>query len=281
MDASADPGWQEKCATLRAELLRHDSLVVAYSGGVDSSVLLAAAFEALGPRVRAVIADSPSLPRRELSSALDTARRIGVEPVVARTQELEDARYAANSGDRCYWCKSALFEAMRAWAAREGVATMAFGEIADDKLDHRPGARAAAEFGVVAPLAAAGFSKADVRRFAAERGLPVAEKPASACLASRLPTGTRVTRERLARVEAAEDRLKDAGLRVVRVRDLGARARVEVGAAEHAAALRDWQALEALVLEAGFDAAELALYVPPAERAAAPAAAAARIGVSM
>lgn len=268
MDASADTAWQEKCATLRAGLLSRESLVVAYSGGVDSSVLLAAAFEALGPRVRAVIADSPSLPRRELSSALDTARRIGVEPVVARTQELEDARYAANAGDRCYWCKSALFEAMRAWAAREGVATMAFGEIADDKLDHRPGARAAAEFGVVAPLAEAGFTKADVRRFAAERGLPVADKPASACLASRLPTGTRVTRERLARVEAAEDRLKDAGLRVVRVRDHGERARVEVGAAEHADAARSWPALEALVREAGFAAAELALYVPPAERAA-------------
>lgn len=267
MDAAADEEWRSKCAALRAELRRHGSLVVAYSGGVDSSVLLAAAFEELGPRVRAVIADSPSLPRRELSSALDTARRIGVEPVVARTQELEDGRYAANSGDRCYWCKSALFEAMRAWAAREGVGAMAFGEIADDRLDHRPGARAATEFGVLAPLASAGFTKADVRRYAAERGLEVAEKPASACLASRLPVGTRVTRERLARVEAAEDKLKDAGLRVVRVRDHGTAARVEVGAEELAEAERAWDALAELVKSAGFERAELARYVPPAERA--------------
>lgn len=263
---TASSDWQSKCAALRADLSRYDSLVVAYSGGVDSSVLLLAAREVLGERVRAVIADSPSLPRRELSSALDTARAIGIEPVIATTEELNDPRYAANAGDRCYWCKSALFDAMRAWAAREGVTTLAFGEIADDRLDHRPGARAAAEFGVVAPLAVAGFTKQDVRRFAAERGLRVAEKPASACLSSRLPVGTVVTRERLARIEAAENALKDAGLRVVRVRDHGTQARVEVGREEFEACQARWSELEPLVLAAGFETVVLGCYVPPSER---------------
>jgi uncharacterized protein len=268
--ASDDSDWQSKCVALWAELSRYDSLVVAYSGGVDSSVLLLAAREVLGERVRAVIADSPSLPRRELSSALDTARAIGVEPVIATTEELNDPRYAANAGDRCYWCKSALFDAMRAWAAREGVTTLAFGEIADDRLDHRPGARAAAEFGVVAPLAVAGFTKQDVRRYAAERGLHVAEKPASACLSSRLPVGTVVTRERLARIEAAENALKDAGLRVVRVRDHGTQARVEVGREEYEACQARWPELEPLVLVAGFEKTVLGCYVPPSERSQVP-----------
>lgn len=263
-----DPTWSAKQDALRRALARHESLVVAYSGGVDSGVLLAAAREVLGARASAVIADSPSLPRRELEAALAFARSLGVEPFVARTDELSDERYAANAGDRCYWCKSALFEAMAAWAAREGVATMAFGEIVDDQLDHRPGARAAREFGVVAPLAEAGWTKADVRRHAAERGLVVADKPASACLSSRLPVGVRVTRERLARVEAAEDALKLAGLRVLRVRDHGRSARVEVGAEELASCSARWAELEPLVLAAGFEAAELARYVPPHERAA-------------
>jgi uncharacterized protein len=258
--------WSAKLGALRQALSRHESLVVAYSGGVDSSVLLAAAREVLGARASAVIADSASLPRRELESALHFARSIGVEPVVARTEELSDERYAANAGDRCYWCKSALFEAMGAWAARSGVATMAFGEIVDDRSDHRPGARAALEFGVVAPLAEAGWTKADVRRYAAARGLVVADKPASACLSSRLPVGTRVTRERLARIEAAEEALKQAGLRVLRVRDHGASARVEVGAEELESCSARWSALEALVLGAGFASAELARYVPPGER---------------
>ncbi len=258
--------WSAKQAALRQALARHAALVVAYSGGVDSSVLLAAAREVLGTRASAVIADSPSLPRRELESALAFARSLGVEPIVARTSELSDERYAANSGDRCYWCKSALFEAMGAWAARAGVATMAFGEILDDKLDHRPGARAAREFGVVAPLAEALWTKADVRRYASARGLVVASKPASACLSSRLPVGTRVTRERLARIEAAEDALKQAGLSVLRVRDHGATARVEVGVDEHASCEARWLELEPLVLAAGFELVELARYVPPHER---------------
>src|SRR5262249_29111237 len=149
----------------------------------------------------ALIADSPSLPRRELEEARRVAGSIGAPLIVIETHELADERYRANRGDRCYFCKSALFQAMGPWARAGGFPALAFGEIADDLLDERPGGRAARAMGVLAPLSAAGFTKADVRRYAREAGLVVADKPASACLASRLPIGTPVTRERLARVE--------------------------------------------------------------------------------
>jgi uncharacterized protein len=259
--------YQEKLRRLQAELQGLDSLAVAFSGGVDSSVLLHAGVAALGERCAGVIADSPSLPRTELEAARGVAARIGARLVEVRTEELADERYVANSGDRCYWCKTALFEPMSAWAERQGYSALAFGEIADDALDDRPGARAAGEFGVRAPLAAAGFSKEDVRRYAREAALPVAEKPASACLASRLPVGTEVTRERLAQVEAAEEALRSLGLRVLRVRHHGARALLEVGEAEFAAAAERRAELAEVLRASGFRELDLGVYIPPAERA--------------
>lgn len=261
--------WSERCAALQAALGRFERLAVAFSGGVDSSVLLCAAREALGEGAFGVIADSPSLARRELAAARATARFIGARLVVVRTDELADPGYRANAGQRCYHCKRALFDAMQSWALGAGVRDLAFGEIADDLLEERPGRRAAREARVHAPLAEAGFGKDDVRRWARERGLPVSEKPASACLASRLPLGTEVTRARLARVERAEDALRDLGFSVLRVRDLGARARVEVGLAElDGARSRTLEILVAL-RSAGFQDYDLADYVPPLERAAA------------
>ncbi len=260
--------YAERLAALRAELQRLDSVAVAFSGGVDSSVLLHAAHTLLGARAVAVIADSASLPRRELAAARTVAERIGARLVVLETDELDDPLYRANAGDRCYFCKSSLFRALQPWARAHGFGTIVFGEIADDALDVRPGGRAARERGVLAPLAAAGFTKADVRRYAREHGLPVAEKPASACLASRLPVGTTVTRERLARIEAAEDALKDLGLRQVRVRDHGELARVEVGRDELADARSRTAAIEAALAPLGFARVEIAVYLAPAERAA-------------
>lgn len=259
--------YEEKLKRLRSELEGLDSLAVAFSGGVDSSVLLHAGVAALGQRCAGVIADSPSLPRAELDSARDVAARIGARLVEVRTEELADERYVANAGDRCYWCKTALFEPMSAWAERQGFEVLAFGEIADDALDDRPGARAAGEFGVRAPLAAAGFSKEDVRRYAREAGLPVADKPASACLASRLPVGTEVTRERLAQVEAAEAALRALGLRVLRVRHHGERALLEVGEDEYSGASGRREELAAILRAHGFRELELGVYLPPAERA--------------
>jgi uncharacterized protein len=268
--SGADPragGWADKVADLRARLAALESVAVAFSGGVDSGVLLHAARAALGERAVGVIADSPSLPRRELAEARALAARIGAELVVLATDEGTDPDYVANRGDRCYFCKGALFGVMGPFARARGLGALAFGEILDDRLDDRPGARAAAEQGVVAPLAEAGFTKADVRRYAREHGLPVADKPASACLASRIPTGTPVTPERLARVEAAEEALRGLGLRELRVRDRGRLARVEVGAAELDGALAREARVRALLAPLGFAAVELALYVPPAERA--------------
>lgn len=262
-----DARWRARCAALEADLARFESLAVAFSGGVDSSVLLAAAHEVLGTAVTAVIADSPSISRRELASARRTAAGLGVRLVVLATDELSDPDYRANAGARCYHCKRTLFEAMLAWAGAAGVRHLAFGEIADDLLDERPGRRAAREAEVHAPLARAGFTKDDVRRFARARGLEVAEKPASACLASRLPPGTPVSRARLARVEAAEDQLHDLGLAVVRVRDLGARARLEVGRDELARATELRPRVAEALARAGFEREfELEVYLTPQER---------------
>lgn len=275
--------YAEKHAALLAELASLERVAVAFSGGVDSSVLLHAALAALGPAAWAVdereppagewrgavgvIADSPSLPRRELDEALALAAHIGAPLLVVATDELDDPAYRANAGDRCYFCKSALFRAMTPWARARGFGALAFGEITDDLSDDRPGARAAREFGVAHPLSSTGFGKDDVRRYAREAGLAVADKPASACLASRLPVGTRVTRERLARVEASEERLRTLGFVQLRVRDHGEKARVEFGRAELARA-RELEAEIALALAPlGFGAVELAAYLSPLERA--------------
>jgi len=244
-----------------------ESLAVAYSGGVDSAVLLHAATQVLGARAVGVIADSPSLPRRELSEALELARSMGARTVVIPTQELADERYRANSGDRCYWCKTHLFQAMEPWARQQGFAALAFGEVTDDWLDHRPGAKAAREFGVIAPLSAAGLSKDDVRRYARAESLAVAEKPASACLASRLPVGTEVSRERLGRIERSEERLRALGLAVLRVRDLFPKARVELGASEWEQREHLCAQMQACLSQEGFSEFEFARYYTPRERA--------------
>ena len=268
---ASERGWSARRSALLARLSRFERLAVAFSGGVDSSVLLHAAGLALGARAVGVIADSPSLPRRELAAARETAAALGTRLVVLATGELGDPGYRANAGERCYFCKRALFEAMRAWAADEGIADLAFGELVDDLADERPGRRAAREARVHAPLGEAGFTKADVRRWAHEHALPVADKPASACLASRLPVGTPVTRERLARVERAEDALKDLGLRVLRVRDHGVQARLEVGRDELARAQELAADVERALLTSGFESWELGVYVPPSERRSGPA----------
>jgi len=260
--------YEQRLRQLRAQVRDLESVAVAFSGGVDSAVLLHVAHMELGAAACGVIADSPSLPREELAAARELARGMGVRLHEVATAEMDEPRYLANRGDRCYFCKSALFSAMEPWARAQGIACVAFGEITDDLLDDRPGARAAGEFGVVAPLRTAGFDKNDVRRYAREAGLAVADKPAAACLASRIPVGSRVSTAKLARVETAEKALHRLGLRQVRVRHLGAMARVEVGADEMDAAWALGEKLAAAVRAAGFTAMELHPYLPPAQRGA-------------
>ncbi len=261
-------GYQARRRALLRDLASLGRVAVAFSGGVDSSVLLHAAHAALGASALGdgalgVIADSPSLPRSELEAARRTAADIGVRLVEVRTSELDDPRYAANLGDRCYHCKSALFRALDVVCADEGIKWQAFGEITDDAQDERPGVRAARERGVLAPLVRAGFTKADVRRYAREAALSVAQKPAGACLASRIPRGTPVTRKRLATVEAAEDALRGLGLSQLRVRHRGRRARLEVGEEELEDARRLSVPIAAALRAAGFEGYELAAYQTP------------------
>lgn len=211
-----------------------ESILVALSGGVDSGVLLALAIEALGPdRVLAVTGASPSLAAADLDDARDVARTLGARHEVVETQELLRSGYKANAGDRCYHCRTELFEVLRRVAAERGLAAIAYGAIPADASDDRPGMRAAEEAGILAPLSEAGFTKEEIRALAAAAGLPVREKPASACLASRIPVGEEVTPERLRQIEIAESALRGLGFGQLRVRHHGEIARVELDPAEH------------------------------------------------
>jgi uncharacterized protein len=212
------------------------AVVVAYSGGVDSSYLAAVASEALGDRALCVTAVSPSLARRELDAAKALARRFGWNHRTVGTHEVGREEYARNESDRCYWCKTELFDVLSPIAARRDGMILV-GTNLDDLGDYRPGLQAATERGVRAPLVEVGLAKADVRSLSARRRLPTADKPASPCLSSRIAYGVRVTPERLRRIDRAEDFLLSLGFTVVRVRDHGELARIEVPVEDIDAAL--------------------------------------------
>ena len=207
-----------KLDQLRELLRSYGSCLVAYSGGVDSAFLAYVACDVLKERALAAIADSPSLPRREFEEALELARKFGFPVRVVRTREFENASYLANPDNRCYFCKHELFTELAPLAKAERLAVIAYGENASDIGDYRPGAQAAAQFQVRAPLKEAGLTKADIRAFSAELGLPTADKPQMACLSSRVPYGEAVTPQKLKMIEQAENVLRDLGFYDVRVR---------------------------------------------------------------
>jgi uncharacterized protein len=209
-----------------------DGVAVAFSGGIDSTVVAQAAHLALGERALAVTADSPSVPRAELAEARALAERIGIRHVVVQTAEFASADYVRNDGARCYFCKDELYGQIERLLPELGVEAICSGANLDDRGDYRPGLKAAAEHRVRHPLQEAGFTKAEVRELARHWGLPTWDKPASPCLSSRLAPGVQVSPERTLRVEEAEAYLKQLGLRELRVRlHEGELARIEVPAA--------------------------------------------------
>ncbi len=225
---SLDPVLKEKYQTLQKMIAEMGDLIVGMSGGVDSVLLAKVAYDVLGERALAVTANSPSLPRRELKEAETLAGKIGIQHLNIKTEELDDPLYAANPNNRCYYCKRELFIRLGQLAKERGFRWLAYGENYDDQGDHRPGSRAADEYQVRAPLREAAFTKADIRQLADFLSLLVWDKPAFACLGSRFPYGTKITKERLAQVEAAEDILWSLGFEQFRVRHHGDTARIEV-----------------------------------------------------
>ncbi len=213
------PPLAAKYAHLTAILKPMKRVAVAFSGGVDSTTLVMAARQTLGPSgVVALLSIAPSVPRREVDQAQTLAESLHVRLVPLHTNELNQAAYAANDENRCYFCKNTLFHDCLREAQAEGIAHVLYGAILDDLGDHRPGMRAARELGIRGPLAEAQFTKEDVRQLARAWDLPVSDKPASACLASRIAHGIGVTAKNLSQVERAEDFLHDLGFRLVRVR---------------------------------------------------------------
>ena len=250
----AETSDEVKLAALRERVRAEPRLLVAYSGGVDSALVAAVAAQELGERAVAVTAVSASLPRSERAAARAFASAHGIAHVEVATDELDRPEYVANGGDRCYHCKSALFDALAPLAALSG-ARIALGTNTDDLGDHRPGQAAAVARGAIAPLLDAGFGKSDVRRVSAALGLVTAAKPAAACLASRVAYGDPVTPEVLRRIELAEEAVRGLGFPVCRVRAHGggAVARVEVPADDVPRAAELRSELDAAVRGAGFE----------------------------
>jgi uncharacterized protein len=241
-----------KIAAARRFFDSWESVAVAFSGGVDSTLVLKLATDRLGERATAVTAVSESLPAGELDHARQLAAQIGARHVALRTYETSDPRYLANPASRCYYCKTEMYAQMRAFAERERIAAIVDGLNADDLRDRRPGRQAAREQDVHSPLAEVGLTKAEVRMVSQELGLPTWDKPALACLSSRIPYGTTITLQALTQVDRAEMYLRTFGVRQVRVRHLGENARIEVEPEDMARVVENHAAILAYLNALGF-----------------------------
>ncbi len=243
-----------KLQQLEARLHELGRVMVAYSGGVDSAFLAATAYQVLGERMLAVLADSPSLARRDMQQARAFADGLGMPLRVIQTEELDKPEYQRNDANRCFHCKTELFDGMRGLGAQLGFAHIAYGMNADDRRDYRPGQRAAEEHEVLAPLAEVGLTKAEIRALAKDAGYTLWDRPAAPCLSSRVEYGRAVTREVLEQVERSEESLRQLGFREFRVRHHGELARVEIARAElpRALTMEMMDAMTAALRDAGF-----------------------------
>jgi uncharacterized protein len=248
------PETAQKLLALEARLEELGSLMVAYSGGVDSAFLAATAHRILGSRMLAVLADSASLARRDMEQASAFAHSIGMPLQVVATEELDRPEYVRNDANRCFHCKDELFAVMQALGARLGFTSIAYGMNSDDTRDFRPGQRAAEEHAVLAPLAEAGLTKTEIRALAKAAGYTLWDRPAAPCLSSRVEYGRTVTREVLSQVERAEESLRALGFRELRVRHHGELARVEIARGElpRALAIDMLDSISAAIKKAGF-----------------------------
>ena len=247
------PSPEERLRELEGIVAPHGSALVAFSGGVDSSLALAVAARALPKgKVLAVTSNNETYLPSELEGATDFALSLGVEHLVVNTRELDDPNYASNPANRCYFCKSTLYSDLKVLAGERGFGCVVDGANKDDEGDYRPGRKAAKELEVVSPLSVAGMTKAEVRGLAKHLGLPVWDKPALACLSSRFPYGEEITPEKLAQVARAEEFMRWRGFRQVRVRHHGQIARLEVGPEELERAFAEREGISAELLDAGF-----------------------------
>ncbi len=246
-----------KLQKLKSRIRARGSAVIAFSGGVDSSLLSAVSYEILGNRTVSVTAASKTYPPGELALAKAIAKKIGIRHIVIMTDELRNPEFYRNPSDRCYHCKRELLQRLEGIRKRLGFNHVFDGTNLDDRSDSRPGLRALSEFGVISPLAEAGLRKAEIRKLAARYGLPNADKPANPCLASRIPFGQEITRKKLKRVASAETFIRSLGFSIVRVRDLGNTARVEIGKNELRRAERLEHKIVAGLKRRGYKAVEI------------------------